>query len=58
MSIQHSEATCDWCSKKIGDGVDVACHKCYGELEGECGRLQDTIAELEGKISDLESRLP
>jgi len=58
MSIEHSAASCDWCSKSLDNGVDVACIKCYEELEAENGHLKDKIANLEETIAGLESRLP
>jgi len=58
MSIQHSEASCDWCKRKIGDGEDAACGACMTDAESENSDLKDTIKELEAKIDDLESRLP
>lgn len=58
MSINHSSASCDWCSKKIGDGADVACKKCYEDDEGQIYDLKNEIADLQAKIDDLESRLP
>lgn len=54
MSYKESECRCDWCSRLI-EG-DVACKKCYEELEEENAKLLDKIAELEERIKKLEAQ--
>lgn len=58
MSINHSSASCDWCRKKIDDGDDVACKKCYETDENLIYDLRNEIAELKDKIDDLLSTIP
>jgi len=50
MSYNESNIECDWCSKPIKSGADVACRKCYEALEQK-------VAELEKEIETLNREL-
>ena len=55
MSYEASECRCDWCSGNIHNG-DVACKRCYEELEEANKKHLDKIAELEARINELEAQ--
>jgi hypothetical protein len=59
MSYAGSSAECGWCLKDISNGAEVACRKCYEELEGKCYEELEgkCYEELEGKVCDLEKEI-
>jgi polyhydroxyalkanoate synthesis regulator phasin len=56
MSYTQSKIECRWCSKAIGDGSEVACRKCYEELEGKVGDLEEDIEALKEKLKEAEAK--
>ena len=56
MSYEASEIKCDWCIKHIYSGEDVACRKCYEELEGQVGDLEKEVESLRADLTDVEKR--
>lgn len=57
MSYHASESKCDWCGRQIDGGSDVACRKCYEELEGKVADQAEEISKQQKEISNLEIRL-
>ena len=56
MSIKHSEATCDWCGRKVDEGDSLACRPCYEELEVQVGAWKkeaDRVLGLLGELADV-----
>ncbi|MFH1615834.1 MAG: hypothetical protein ABIG61_12225 [Planctomycetota bacterium] len=56
MSYEQSEIKCDWCSKVIENGTDVACKSCYEEQEGAAYELKHEVARLEDIIYRMEEK--
>ena len=57
MPYNESFAKCDWCSRLVDDGADVACGKCYSQVEGELSDAQQEIERLKERIAKLEGML-
>ena len=51
MAYEEVNAKCDWCGKPIYANEDMACKKCYEELEAEVAELKERIGELEDELS-------
>jgi predicted RNase H-like nuclease (RuvC/YqgF family) len=57
VSYTASAIECGWCAKEIGDGGEVACRKCYEELERKVGDLEKEVERLTEKNMALEAKL-
>ena len=54
MSYTKSEAKCDWCSRRIYDGGDIACRDCHENLESSLADAEKLIQDLRARIALLE----
>jgi len=50
MSYRESEIKCDWCSKFLDSGEDIACRECYEALESENYDLKKEIEDLRNSL--------
>ena len=57
MSYSASEGFCDWCKKKVGDGGEVACGKCYEQAESKLSDAESDLKELHAEIDSLRAEI-
>jgi len=53
MPYKESQAECDWCGKWLSDDGDMACKKCYEQLEGDFAEAQKEIARMRQELEEL-----
>ena len=56
MSYTQSSCTCDWCRGELGNGVDVACRRCYEERESEVADLKQEVEDLKWKMQNARDQ--